>query len=60
MAYGDIQLKLVGGSKILVKLDELDKLADKMRGIVNDLSFMGLAHIDSEGKGEIGVNVEKE
>lgn len=60
MAFGDIRLKLVGGSEILTKLDELDKLAKKMRSVVSDLEYMGLIRIDSNEVGGVGVDAEKE
>lgn len=46
MAYGDIQLKLVGGEKVLEKLAKLDELAKQMRDIVHDLNSFGFIHID--------------
>lgn len=60
MAYGDIMLKLVGGSKILTKLDELDKLARQMRNVVYDLEHMGLIHIDSNEAGSVNADTKKE
>lgn len=60
MAYGDIRLKLVGGSEILTKLDELDKLGKQMRNVVHELESMGFIHIDRNENGGVGVDAKEE
>lgn len=60
MAYGDIQLKLVGGNTILEKLNELDKLSKQMKDVVYDLNHLGFIHIDNDTAKGVDVNAEKE
>ena len=60
MAYGDIQLKLVGGNTILEKLNELDKLSKQMRNVIYDLDHLGFIHIDKSTNKGVDVNAEKE
>lgn len=60
MAFGDIQLKHVGGSTILEKLNELNELSKKMKDVVYDLDRLGFIRIDKNTDKCADVSVEKE